>query len=64
MNLRHNNIDKNSKNYNRFIEQMAEEQIEYWYDEIYQLELLSLLILANIERQKNIGELKKAIMNI
>jgi hypothetical protein len=61
MNLRHNNIDKNSKNYNEFIVQMTNEQIEYWYDEIYQLELLSLLLLANIERHKNIEELKKAM---
>jgi hypothetical protein len=59
MNLRHNNIDKSSKYYNEYFAQMSKEQIEYWYDETYQLELLSLLLLANIERQKNIEELKK-----
>jgi hypothetical protein len=59
MNLRHNNTDKSSKYYNEFFAQMSKEQIEYWYDETYQLELLSLLLLANIERQKNIEELKK-----
>jgi hypothetical protein len=61
MNLRHNNIDKSSKNYNELLTQMSKDRIEYWYDEIYQLELLSLLLLANIERQKNIEELRKKI---
>jgi hypothetical protein len=59
MNLRHNNTDKGGKHYNEFLAQMPKEQIEYWYDETYQLELLSLLLLANVERQKNIEELKK-----
>jgi hypothetical protein len=62
MNLRHNNIEASDKNYKEYVFKMLPTEIENWYDEIYQLELLSKLLIDNVERQKKIKELKKFLM--
>mgnify|MGYP005786695159 CR=1 FL=1 len=59
MNIRHNNCKPNSKNYKEHTANMSSEELESWYDEIYQLSLLSFLELDNIERTKKIEDLKK-----
>lgn len=59
MNLRHNNIDTNDKNYRQFVAKMKINDLENWYDEIYQMILLSKLLLDNNGRQEKILELKK-----
>lgn len=41
MNLRHNNCDRVSKNYKKHTADMSEQELEFWYDEIYQLSLLA-----------------------
>lgn len=38
---------------------MPIKELEFWYDEIYQLSLLSFLELDNIERSKQIEVLKQ-----
>ena len=59
MNIRHNNCEPNSKNYKEHTANMSRKELESWYDEIYQLSLLSFLELDNIERTKKIEDLKK-----
>ena len=58
MNLRHNNIDKTSKDYTEVVAKMPAEELEKWYDEIYQMELLAFLLLDNVEREQKIEQLK------
>lgn len=59
MNIRHNNCDPASKNYKEHTANMSKKELEFWYDEIYQLSLLSFLELDNIERSKQIKVLKQ-----
>ena len=59
MNIRHNNCDSTSKNYNEHTATMPKKELEFWYDEIYQLSLLAFLELDNIERSKKIEILKQ-----
>jgi len=61
MNLRHNNIEPNDKNYRPFIATMDKNALESWYDETYQMILLAKLLLDNIARTSNIKTLKKNI---
>lgn len=59
MNIRHNNCDLTSKNYKEHTATMQKKELEVWYDEIYQLSLISFLELDNIERSKKIEILKQ-----
>lgn len=61
MNLRHDNCRKDSPNYVEYIANMSKEELEDWYDEIYQLCLLAFLEIDNIERKNRIKELKDKI---
>jgi hypothetical protein len=61
MNLRHNNVEPNDKNYRPFIATMDNKTLESWYDEIYQMILLAKLLLDNVARTSNIKTLKKNI---
>lgn len=58
VNLRHDNVEKNSNSYIEFISNMTMDELESWYDETYQLCLLAFLELDNLERNKKIAELK------
>jgi phage-related protein len=59
INLRHNNKDpNNTKHYNRYIENMDDDEIENWYDEVYQMTLLAKLLLDNNKRHNEIKKLK------
>jgi hypothetical protein len=58
LNLRHNNIDPNDKNYKPFIAGMNKNDLELWYDDTYQMILLAKLLLDNKERQSRIKTLK------
>jgi len=57
MNLRHNNVEK-GKNHKKYVSEMTDLDIEKWYDEVYQLELLAFLLLENNKRNELISELK------
>jgi len=61
MNLRHNNVEPNNKNFIPFIATMDDNTLELWYDEIYQMILLAKLLLNNVARTSNIKALKKNI---
>ena len=56
INIRHNNKAKNKL-------KMTDKKLEIWYDETYQLALLAILLIDNIERSKKIKELKKTLHN-
>lgn len=59
MNIRHNN--KDGKNASEYVTNISDEELEQWYDETYQMLLLSMLELDNIERNKKVTELKRKI---
>ena len=61
MNIRHNNIDPTSNLFRPFVAKINEDELEYWYDEIYQMILLAKLLLDNDERQKKIEKIKDNI---
>jgi hypothetical protein len=57
-NLRHNNCDSSSPKYKEYIATMSGDDLEEWYDELYQMILLAKLELDHIERKVRIDELK------
>lgn len=59
MNIRHNN--KEGKNASEYVVNLADEELEKWYDETYQMLLLAMLEVDNIERNRMVNELKKKI---
>ena len=61
LNIRHNNIDKTSKEYHEFIAKMTDDELESWYDETYQMLLLAFLRMDNVERSTRVTELKRKI---
>lgn len=62
-NIRHNNISPESPKYKKPIADLTQEQLEYWYDEIYQMALLAFLKLEHAERKKAFDEIKHKIEN-
>ena len=54
--------DKSPK-YKKTIADLTQEQLEYWYDEIYQMALLAFLKLEHAERKKALDEIKHKIEN-
>ncbi len=58
INIRHNNLEQGSKEYQKYIADMSKEELEKWYDETYQLCLLAFLELDNIQRKEKIEKLK------
>ena len=63
VNLRHNNIDPNGKNYEKTVSAMKNCELEKWYDNVYQMCLLAFLELDHIERKNRVKKLKKDIKN-
>lgn len=59
MNIRHNNVS--GKNAIPYVKNMSEKDLENWYDEIYQMILLAILEVDNIERNKKVKDLKQII---
>ena len=57
--IRHNN--KSGKNKKELVAQMSDEELESWYDELYQLLLFCVLIKDNKERKDKVDELLKRI---
>lgn len=58
LNLRHNNRSKNDKKYKEYVAKMRKNRLEKWYDELYQMMLLGLLLLDNVGRTERVKELK------
>ena len=62
LNIRHNNISpQNLSTYHKAVAEMAEEELEGHYDDLYQLILHAILLIDNVERQRNMSELIKRI---
>ena len=62
LNLRHNNCNSQDQSkYKEHVAKMNESELEQWYDEIYQLMLLAILLLDNMERTSKIKDLKQQI---
>lgn len=61
LNLRHNNMSPDDKNYKEFVAKMDSETLENWYDELYQMILLAFLEIDQIERNSRVKTLKANI---
>ena len=62
MNIRHNNVDESDKsNYVEYVAKLSSDELENWYDELYQLMLLAILELDNVERTIRINTLRSEI---
>ncbi len=62
LNIRHNNRSKLDKNYKEFVAKMPKKTLEKWYDELYQIMLLAILILDNKNnRESKIKQLKTKV---
>lgn len=63
VNVRHNNCSAaDPAKYKEYVAKMSEEQLEVWYDELYQMILLAFLLLDNEERSNQVGQLKTDIV--
>ena len=61
VNLRHNNKDPKGKNFVSLVSNMESDEIERWYDDIYQMCLLAFLELDNLGRKERVKKLKEDI---
>ena len=59
--IRHNNIDLLGTKYKKPVGDLSDEQLEYWYDEVYQMCLLAFMRLEHIDRKKKFDSLKSQI---
>lgn len=58
LNIRHNNISPDNKgNFKKAVAEMPPEELEAHYDDLYQLILLAILEMDNVERQRDMKEL-------
>lgn len=58
LNIRHNNVTAGDRNYVAKVAAMSSEELEAWYDDLYQMMLLAFLKLDNVERMKRVETLK------
>lgn len=61
--IRHNNADPQSPKFKKPIGDLPKEQLEFWYDEVYQMCLLAILRLEHADRKKTFEALKSEIEN-
>ena len=62
MNIRHNNVNPELKGkYKAYAAQMSNSELEKWYDETYQMCLLALLQIENLDRKAEFDKLKAEI---
>ena len=63
MHIRHNNKDPNKKSWYRpHVVAMPDAELEKWYDEIYQMILLAMLLLDHSEnRKEDVAKLREAL---
>lgn len=63
-NIRHNNANSDGKRYfSQVIANMSDTELEYWYDETYQMCLLAFLRLEQAKRKAKFDEIKNRIEN-
>ena len=62
INIRHNNRNsKDPSKFKKYVSEMDDAQLEEWYDELYQMMLLAILLLDNVDRSSKVEELKSKI---
>ena len=62
INIRHNNRNpKDPSKFKKYVSKMDDAQLEEWYDELYQMMLLAILLLDNVDRSSKVEELKSKI---
>lgn len=62
LHIRHNNMNEGDRTkYKEYVAQMQAPQLEKWYDELYQMILLAILLLDNVGRENDIEQLKQEI---
>lgn len=61
LNIRHNNVTVGNKSYVAKVAAMSSEELEAWYDDLYQMMLLAFLKLDNVERMKRTETLRNEI---
>lgn len=61
LNLRHNNCTEGDRNYKKAVATMSPEDLEHWYDELYQMILLANLELDNKSRMNKVSNLKSLL---
>lgn len=64
LNLRHNNVDAKGKSYKPVVESMKSEELENWYDELYQMMLFAILINDNKTRLPKVEDMLKKVNGI
>ena len=62
-NIRHNNVDPAGTKYKKPVGDLTKEQLEQWYDEVYQMCLLAFLRLEHVPRKQEFDTLKDKIEN-
>lgn len=62
-NIRHNNVDPSCPKYKKPIGKLTNEQLEAWYDEVYQMCLLAFMQLEHSTRKQEFDKLKDKIEN-
>ena len=60
-NIRHNNCDRQSKDYKPAIANMDKDELEIWYDETYQMCLLAFMELEQADRKPKFDAIKAEI---
>lgn len=59
LNIRHNNCTPGDAKYKPYVDTMTDEELEDWYDELYQMILLAKLELDHVDRIPKIEALKQ-----
>lgn len=59
MNIRHNNISPEHAKFHEEVARMSPNELERWYDDIYQMSLLAYLTLEHQKRKTRIDEYKR-----
>ena len=62
-NIRHNNVDPAGPKYKKPVGDLTKEQLESWYDEVYQMCLLAFMRLEHVPRKQDFDMLKDKIEN-
>lgn len=58
MNVRHNNKEPGKK-YKKYVAEMEDEELEQWYDDLYQMILLAFLELDHLDRKGRLEQLNE-----
>lgn len=61
LHLRHNNKTEGDKWFKQAVADMDNNTLEHWYDELYQMMLLAYLLLDQVDRNKQVKELKELV---